>query len=232
VLYNHMNKRSNALASWVFGVLFFLVLTTILLDPRALPPGKQGLLAFFCATMGALFTFFFTGTIAHKAYAPGNTVVSAAGGCAIFMIVFGGLLSHSPPNMPSPQGSPGQASIRSNHVTTPEPADSNIPKTNTLAPIPQSESPKSLLLRLGKPTQFDTFQWTVKEIHPAPKGDVGTGPKIDHVHIAVQSEFAGLQQVTVSKEEMTPLVIGQQEYLLSLEQLVTEDVAKIKIEKK
>jgi hypothetical protein len=92
------HTKQQTIFSWVFGSLFFIVLTYLLLREEPIPANKRGLVAFFCGLMGALFAFFFTGRITARFNLSdwGKTSISATGGFAIFVIVFLALLKNLP----------------------------------------------------------------------------------------------------------------------------------------
>src|ERR1035441_6572742 len=90
------HTKQQTIFSWVFGSLFFIVLTYLLLREEPIAANKRGLVAFFCGLMGALFAFFFTGKVTAKFNLSdwGKTTISATGGFAIFIIVFLALLKN------------------------------------------------------------------------------------------------------------------------------------------
>jgi hypothetical protein len=75
------------LPSWIFGgLLLCFILGVFIWAPNSLPPFKLQLLAFICALLAGLFTFFFTGVIGLTV-GIGNWKVQATGGIGVFVLV-------------------------------------------------------------------------------------------------------------------------------------------------
>src|SRR5580704_15709549 len=75
------------LPSWIFGGLLLLfILGVFVWAPNKLPPFKQRLLAFICAILAGLFTFFFTGVMGLTGRI-GDWRIQATGGVAVFILV-------------------------------------------------------------------------------------------------------------------------------------------------
>ena len=99
-----MTKKQQLTATWVFGVLFFGVLCLVLFTGlvKTDDPVKGEVVYLFCSLMGGIFAGFFTGQMTvNTDWGSGKKAgISAAGGFAVFVVIWLGLQHASGKNTP------------------------------------------------------------------------------------------------------------------------------------